>query len=327
MIRDSLIYVKKWRSKISLARQAYYYLRLGRPLFLFGGILLHGLGVLIALSIGETLNIAALIWGQIAVTAFQLMTHYSNDYFDLEADAANPSPTRWSGGSRILPDGHIKPEIALVTAIISGLIGLFATLWLALVVQTGPLTLPLLLFALILAWSYSSPPLQLNMNGFGEVTGALLISGLTPVVGFYLQAGSLELLPFLAVFPLGCFQFAMLLVINFPDAEGDAAAGKHTLLYFLGKTATVRLYLSVLLAAYLTLPLLVLLGLPPIVALAVFAISPIAIWQGWRIARGAWAVQDKWDSLGFWSVGLLIASILAELAGFGWIIISGDGPS
>ena len=279
--------------------------------------------MLAALSIGESLNIAALILGQIAITSFQIMTHYSNDYFDLAADAANTSPTRWSGGSRILPDGLINPQIALVTAVASGVVGLFAAFWLAFVVQTGPLTLPLLFFALFLAWSYSSPPLQLNMHGFGEITAAILIAGLTPLVGFYLQADRLDLLPFLVVFPLCCFQFVMLLVINFPDAQGDAAVGKHTLLFFLGEKATVRLYLVVLLAAYLALPILVLLGLPLIAALALLAISPLAAWQGWRIAGGAWANPAKWDSLGFWSVGILITSTLAEIAAFSWILYSG----
>ena len=116
----------------------------------------------------------------------------------------------------------------------------------------------------------------------------------------------------------------MLLAINFPDADGDAAAGKHTLLYFLGETKTVRLYLVVLLAAYLALPVLVLLGLPPIAALALFALSPLAAWQAWRMAHGAWADLDRWDSLGFWSVGLLIASVIAELLAFSWIFFRGD---
>jgi 1,4-dihydroxy-2-naphthoate octaprenyltransferase len=299
-----------------MLRQFYYYIRLGRPLFLAGGFLLHGLGVIIALTTGVSLHLAAMIWGQVAITSIQLMTHYSNDYFDMAADAANPSPTRWSGGSRILADGHLDPRIALATALIFGLVALFSSLWLAFVVQTGSYTLPLLLFAMILAWSYSSPPLQLNMRGLGELTGALLITGLTPLTGFYLQAGRLELLPFLAIFPLCCFQFTMLLVINFPDAEGDAAAGKHTLLYFLGEQTTVRLYLMVLLTAYLALPVLVLVGLPLEAALALLVLAPLAIWQGWRMARGAWADPDKWNSLGFWSVGLLIASILAELLAF-----------
>ena len=305
-------------------RFTYYFFRLGRPLFLAGGILLHSLGVLMALWNGVELNIAALIWGQIAVTSIQLVTHYSNDYFDLAADQANSTPTRWSGGSRILADGLLNPRVALTTSIIMAVVALIASLWLALVVQTGPLTIPLLLLALALAWSYSSPPLALNRHGLGEITAAVLIAGLTPVVGYYLQAGDLTLLPFLADFPLACLQLAMLLVINFPDADGDVAAGKHTLLYFLGEPKAVRLYIAVLLLAYASLPVLVLLGLPLLAALAVLAISPLAIWQGWRMTHGAWADPTKWDSLGFWSVGLLIATILAEVAAFAILVLSRD---
>ena len=47
------------------------------------------------------------------MTAAQLMTHYANDYFDLEADRANRTPTRWSGGSRVLPAGVLPPRVAL----------------------------------------------------------------------------------------------------------------------------------------------------------------------------------------------------------------------
>jgi 1,4-dihydroxy-2-naphthoate octaprenyltransferase len=256
----------------------------------------------------------------VAVTATQLMTHYSNEYFDLAADRANPTPTRWSGGSRVLAEGYLQPQVALVTAAIMGAIALLASLMLAFVLNTGPLTLPILLLALILGWSYSSPPLHLNSHGLGELTGAILISGLTPMVGFYLQARSLELLPFLVVFPLCCFQFAMLLVINFPDEAGDAAAGKHTLIYFLGKKNNARLYLALLLLAYTSLPLFLILGLPGIVALALLLISPLAIWLAWRMWRGAWAEPDQWDSLGFWSIGLLMASVSAELLAFLFLI-------
>ncbi len=298
-----------------------YFFRLGRPLFLVGGFLLYGLGVAVALFTGAQLNLAVLVWGQVAVTATQLMTHYSNDYFDLAADKANMSPTRWSGGSRVLAEGYLQPQVALATAVLMGTIALFASLWLVLVLHSNLLSILLLLLAIILGWSYSSPPLQLNAHGLGEVTGAVLITSLTPVVGFYLQAGSLELLPFLVVFPLGCLQFDMLLVINFPDAAGDAAAGKHTLVYYLGKQRAVRLYIAVLLLSYAALPLFVLLGLPGIVALALMAISPLALWLGWRMHRGAWAEPKQWNSLGFWSIGLLMTSALAEFLAFLLIII------
>jgi 1,4-dihydroxy-2-naphthoate polyprenyltransferase len=297
-----------------------HYFRLGRPLFLTGGFLFHALGVAIALFQGEGLNLEAWLWGQMGITAVQVMTHYSNDYFDLAADKANRTPTRWSGGSRILVEGLVSPRAALVTAVLAGITAMTAAVILTFSVHTGPLTIPLYLLAAALAWSYSAPPLRLNMRGRGELAGAVLIPGLTTFVGYYLQSGRLSLLPLLAVFPLSCLQMAMLLVINFPDAEGDAAAGKRTLVHLLGEKSAVRLYLVLLALTYLSLPLLVLGGLPSAVALALLALSPIALWQGWRMGRRAWADPAKWNSLGMWSIGLLILSATAELLAFVYLL-------
>jgi 1,4-dihydroxy-2-naphthoate octaprenyltransferase len=297
-----------------------HYIRLGRPLFLTGGFLFHALGIAIAMYQGAGLNLGGWLWGQVGITAVQIMTHYSNDYFDLAADKANQTPTRWAGGSRILVEGLVSPRAALITAVTAGIVAITAALILTFIVKTGPLTVPLFLLAVALAWSYSSPPLQLNMRGLGELTGAILIPGLTTLVGYYLQTGHVTTLPFLAIFPLSCIQMAMLLVINFPDAQGDAAAGKRTLVHLLGSETAVRLYLTLLTLAYLSLPLLVLLGLPLPVALALFSLSPIAIWQGWRMARRAWANPAQWNGLGFWAIGLLILSATVELLAFLYLL-------
>lgn len=109
----------------------------------------------------------------------------------------------------------------------------------------------------------------------GELTVALLVSGLTPLAGYYLQAGCLDWLPLLVVLPL-CgplcgLQFAMMLVINFPDAAGDAAVNKRTLTVRLGATRAARLCLWLLTLVYVSLPLLVYAGLPPLAALAMAA--------------------------------------------------------
>ncbi|HEX6386903.1 MAG TPA: prenyltransferase, partial [Anaerolineae bacterium] len=225
------------------------FIRLGRPLFLTGGFLFHGLGVAMALYAGARLKVPILFWGQIAITSIQLMTHYSNDYFDLAADRANRTPTRWSGGSRVLPANLLPPRVALAAAVCLAMLALGATAVLGLWLQPQPLTIPLLLLALWLAWAYSAPPFHLHSRGLGEVTTALLVPGLTPVLGFYLQTGQLALLPFLAVAPLCCFQFNMLLSINFPDAIGDAYANKRTLIVRLGGEPAASLYVAVLIAA------------------------------------------------------------------------------
>lgn len=302
---------------MSLLRRAVYFLRLGRPLFLMGGLVLYLLGVSMALYSGASLDPAALIWGQIAVTAVQIMTHYGNDYFDLAADRANPTPTRWSGGSGILPAGHVAPVTALATAIAAGLLALGVSLWLALALPSGPLALPLLLLALLLAWTYSAPPLQLHSTGLGELAASVLITGLTPLVGFYLQAERLMLLPFLAVIPLIILQFIMLVLIEFPDAQGDAAAGKHTLVVRLGPERAARLLQTVILIFLILLPLLTFAGLPRL-AFAVLALfgAPGLAWLFYRLRQGVWAHPDWWNWLGFTGVALVMGSALVELAAF-----------
>ena len=84
------------------------FIKLGRPLFLGGGFILFALGAAIAHACGHVIDTGRYVLGQAAVTAFQLMTHYANDYFDYDADVANLTPTKWSGGSRVLPDARCR---------------------------------------------------------------------------------------------------------------------------------------------------------------------------------------------------------------------------
>ena len=297
-------------------------IRLGRPLFLVGGFVFHGLGIAVALYQGATVDIGVLILGQVIITSTQLMTHYSNDYFDLAADRANLTPTRWSGGSRVLVERQLSPEVALVAAVICGLVALTVTSYLALLVRPAALTSPLLLLSLFLAWEYSGPPLRLHSRGLGAITVALIVPVLTPLIGFYLQTGQVSWLLLGAVFPLACLQAAMIMVIDFPDAAGDRAAGKRTVVVWLGPGAAVRVYLGLLGVAYLSLPLLVAGGLPWPVALAVLMPAPVALWLAIRMGHGAWKEPTAWNSLGFWSVALLMTTAVLETAAFVHITIS-----
>lgn len=304
----------------SPGRRLLAWLRLGRPLFLAGGFLFHTLGVVIARSQGFPLDVPALLLGQLAVTAGQIHTHYANDYFDYAADRANATPTRWSGGSRVLVEGWVAPRLAWRTAVVALVVAIAATLLLPVLAGPGPLAVPLLALALLLAAGYSAPPLRLHSRRLGELTVALLVPGLTPVIGYYLQAGRLDPLPLLAVWPVVCLQFAMIVVINLPDASGDAATGKRTLVVALGGQGAVRLHTAVVLLAYLSLPFLVWAGLPPVAGLAAAGLMPIAAWQLGRLWWGAGERPSAWNSLGFWSVGLVVGTGALEWLAFATLI-------
>jgi 1,4-dihydroxy-2-naphthoate octaprenyltransferase len=294
------------------------FIRLGRPKFLGGGFLLFGLGALVAVRAGAPFSLARHLVGQLAVTAFQLMTHYANDYFDFEADLANATPTSWSGGSRVLQDRVIPRGVALTTAIVLATIGLAATIHLGTRPGVGPLAAPALVAIAVLAWEYSAPPLRLCATGLGELDTALVVTALVPFVGLQLQApalvGARTLV--LAVAPLCALQFAMLLAIEFPDRAGDARTGKRTLIVRVGGRTGARLYAAVTVLAFAALPLLALAGLPVRVAIAAALPAPLAWWRARRAVHGDWRRARRWETLTFWAVALLVLTTIAELLAF-----------
>jgi 1,4-dihydroxy-2-naphthoate octaprenyltransferase len=291
-------------------------IQLGRPHFLLGGFLLYGLGAILARYAGVALDGSVYLWGQIAVTATQLMTHYANDYFDLAADQANLTPTAWSGGSRVLVQGRLPRRAALIAALVLAAVALVANLVLSLGMQLGVFSFGLLVLAQALAWLYSAPPLRLHSTGLGELTATLVVALLTSLTGYALQAGQIDGFPFITVLPLLCFQFNMLLAVEFPDASADREAGKRNLVVRLGPALAARLYLTLLLLAFALLPLLWMAGLPRLVIGALAALSPLGLWQAWRTLRGDWRDPARWGLFAFGSIALLVAASLAELLSY-----------
>jgi 1,4-dihydroxy-2-naphthoate octaprenyltransferase len=289
--------------------------KLGRPHYLLSGFALHALGTALAVISGAALHWQVWGLGALVIATAQSMTHYSNDYFDLAADIANRTPTTWSGGSRVLPSGAVRPDVALLVARVLLVLSLAASVLLALSARDKPLILPQCLLIIALAWSYSAPPLRLLTRGLGEATTALVVTLLTPLLGYYAQRGFFQTLPFLACAPLCGLQFAMLLTIELPDEAGDATAGKRSLIVRRGARWGARVCAALVLASFGILPLLFWLGLPwPIATLAALP-APLAIWHGARLLRGAFRVPQRWDSLAWCSVILLMATTFTELAG------------
>ncbi len=225
------------------------FLKLTRPLFLLGGILLYLLGAISAwVATGRAINLQALIIGQLLVTSIQLMTHYSNEYFDLECDRLNNSRTWFSGGSGVLVEGSISPTASLNAAKIFALLSFFfivlAGTQVRMVIWVG-------LFALCTAWSYSGPPFFLVRTGWGEICASLVVAGTVPLVGYMMQTnGQWNLLPLLICIPLVLIHFAMLIAFEIPDQFADQSVGKRTLAVRYGLLTAAHIHNGSLLLAF-----------------------------------------------------------------------------
>ena len=300
---------------LRVLRWTWAVIRLGRPLFLVGGLVFFGLGAIMAHATGYSLSWPRYFAGQAVVTSVQLMTHYANDYFDFEADVANCSPTRWSGGSRVLPLRQVSRSVALYAAVTC--VGCaVASMLVVHALGAGVNVWSLMLAMSLLAWSYSAPPMRLNSRGWGELVAAVVVAALVPFLGFAVQVGSVTTLALLAVLPLLLVQFVMLLVLDVPDRQGDATVGKSTLVVRLGVDSAALLHNVALLGAYALLPVLLEFGLPHTVAFSFACTAPLALFQVFAVARGRLHDSRRWEVLALCAVALVLVGTIAELVGF-----------
>jgi 1,4-dihydroxy-2-naphthoate polyprenyltransferase len=300
-----------------LPRLALDFARLSRPHFLSAGVGLFGLGLAIVHYEGRAVSSPLWLWGQLAVTAIQASTAYVNDYFDLAADRQNPSRTFWSGGSGVLVRGALPPSAALLLGAATSVLAVACLLVLRFALSAPPLPLAIAAVALAVAWVYSAPPFRLHSRGVGEVTGAVVVSGMTPLFAYSLHTGSISTLALLLVVPTAAAGLIMLLGAALPDLGGDLAAGKRTLVVRLGYRAAANLYLGVVVAICLWLPVSAVLGVPPLAAIGAAMGLPLAPWLVWRLRRGPLAIASRF---GWWTFGGAMFLFLTTMGELGALI-------
>jgi 1,4-dihydroxy-2-naphthoate octaprenyltransferase len=294
------------------------FIRLTRPFFLLGGVLLYLLGVSIAISTGVPFKPGRFILGQVLVTSVQLMVHYGNEYFDREVDQAVKENRTWfSGGSGVLPDEALSPLVALRAGQVCACISLVT---LVVVAIQAPLLGMLGLLEALLAWFYSAPPVSLVNRGWGELTASVISAFCVPLTGLTLQTGSINIPPVLMIvsLPLVLIHMSMLIAFEFPNLPADAAFGKRTLVVRLGIRHAAWLHNALIVAAFLFYGVFTLLGYP-YVGLAsryVFFILPLAIWQVIRIGWHVRHAQARYHWLTSGAIGLFGLTAILVLLGF-----------
>lgn len=292
------------------------FLRLGRPKFLVYSLLFYVLGTSVVVHDGRAIDLGRWIHGVAFVWCTHLMTHYCNDYFDLAADSANLAPTGWTGGSRVLVEGHLRPITSLATAFVL----LFASVALAMSMPFANAQW-LAFLVIALAWFYTAPPLRFNYRGFGEVCVATVLSVAVPLLAYYLQSPHASVAAPLVgvIFPLFVIQAARMVVMNLSDYQGDKVVGKRTLAVFLGPQQAAQAIVFGQVVAYSSIVVLMVLQvLPSPIGAAMLLTLPLSVWQSQRILRGAFGDPAVANSIAFWASTHV--ALAAAAATFGFIV-------
>ncbi len=206
----------------------YWLVSIRSPLLIVGlGPVL--LGISIALSQLQSVNLFLNGMIVLCVLCIQIATHFFNDALDFLKGADNPNrigPHRMVQKRYLLPSSMMKVGgLCLILATLTGGYLVFIGGWPVFLVGT---------VSLALAYLYTGGPYPLAYTGLSDLF-VVLFFGLipTPVV-FYLNTGYWEISTVVAGLQCGFLALSVLLVNHLRDFKEDQAAGKRTLVVRFG---------------------------------------------------------------------------------------------
>jgi 1,4-dihydroxy-2-naphthoate octaprenyltransferase len=255
-----------------------------------------------------SINILYFVLALLGSCFFHIATNVANDYFDFKSgnDMANISGTSpFSGGSRMVVDGLVKPGQAFVVSLIFAVLGSAIGLYLNSVTE-GNVVLVIGILGLIFVYGYNGLPLQLVNKGLGEIAIFLAWGPFMVLGAFYVQAQAFpNIWPFIVAIPSGIMTTLVLLINEFADKEADASVGRKTWVILFGEYTALRFYLVLAVLCYAIVATGVLLDRFPFWSLLVF-VTLIMPFQAYKIAK---------QSLGDWGrfMGAVKNTILMNL--------------
>lgn len=243
------------------------------------------LGTALAWARTGAFNLWYFLLTLIGAIALNAGTNMTNDYFDhkwgsdeVNTEFANP----FTGGSRLIQMGLVKPEEMLWQGIgffvLGSLIGLFLAftrslhiLWLGVI-------------GVFCGYFYTAPPVRLARTGLGELAVGLCFGPLMVLGAYVVQTRQLAWEPVVAAIPVGLLVALILWINEFQDMKADAAVGKNHLVVRMGRRRAAAVYGAMLALTYLSIVGGILLDSVTPFALVGLLTIPLAL-QAYRIAR------------------------------------------
>jgi 1,4-dihydroxy-2-naphthoate polyprenyltransferase len=214
-------------------------LRMPSQLFIFPALLL---GEAVYYSLTGIFNWQRFILVHLFGLFMQWYIVFANDYADFETDKLNQDFLIFTGGSRVLVEGDLKPQslkkasIAMaVSCLLMASLASFLTMRLTPLILTG--------IGLLLLWFYSFKPVQMSYRGFGETLQMIGVGLFLPLIAFSFHGGAFSTFPLWLAFLTLPGQLAMAISTSLPDVVSDRKSGKKTTVVNLGSKASGALVL------------------------------------------------------------------------------------
>ena len=209
-------------------------------------------GTAAAAEVSRDFRVGPFLAALVGSVFIQIGTNLANDYSDAKRGADTAERL---GPVRVTSAGLVAPRRVLAATWVAFAVAVVAGIYLATV--AGPVILAVGAVSIMAGVLYTGGPRPYGYAGLGELF-VFLFFGLVAVNGsYFVQLEELDWLPFALSIPVGCLATAILVVNNLRDIDTDRRAGKTTLAVRLGRPATRRLYVWLLMIAFLAIPVAV----------------------------------------------------------------------
>ncbi len=206
------------------------------------------------------------------VVSLHASVNVLNDYFDFRSglDLAM-TPTPFSGGSRVLPAGELKPRNVLFAGVSFLGLGLAIGSYFIIRFAFNPILTAMVVIAGVSVVAYS--PLLAGW-GIGEFLAGLNFGPLVVLGSYFLQTGRIDLEPLLVGAAVGVLVGCILYLNEFPDVFADTEVGRRHLVVRWGKKRAAERFKWLIVGAYLPIVVGVVSGIVTPLALLSFAALP-----------------------------------------------------
>jgi 1,4-dihydroxy-2-naphthoate octaprenyltransferase len=236
----------------------------------------------------------------LAGSLVHLGLNVANDVFDTlsGADAANMTPTQFSGGSRVAHYGLVRMPTLIALSAAFYLAGIGLGLYLAARTDFWPLFW-LGAAGVAISVFYTAPPFRLVHRGVGEFAVALGFGPIMLLGAYFVQTQRFTFEAVYVSIPVAILIALVLYMNEIPDRAGDASAGKRTLPVRLSKEAVIRGYNWAIAVTYALIAVGAVARILPRPALIALATIPIAV----RVSRALRRDYDDPYALMFSAMG------------------------
>jgi 1,4-dihydroxy-2-naphthoate polyprenyltransferase len=203
---------------------------------------------------------------------------YSNDYYDYKTgnDVVNKTPTPFSGGSRFLREGVLRPKQVLLASLICFAAGSAIGLYINYLLKTNVILI-IGIIGVFLAFFYTGGPVKIGYTRCAEAATGLGFGPLMVIGSYYVQARSISWQALWASVPIGILIALVQYINQFPDYEADKKTRKNNTVVTLGRKRAVPYYCIFLILAYCLVILGVILDVFPKFALITLLTAPLAV--------------------------------------------------